>query len=64
MLSGRYDEVFPFREGIEPLFQMLREPKRLALYDGGHFATHEIAVPVVNAWLDQTLGRPAWDPIR
>ena len=31
-------------------------PERLVLYDGGHFATPETAVPVVNAWLDQTLG--------
>ncbi len=59
MLSGRYDEVFPLKEGIEPLQRILREPKRLILYDGGHFATLETAVPIVNAWLDQTLGRVA-----
>src|SRR5260370_30140593 len=56
MLSGRYDEVFPLKEGIEPLYRILREPKRLVLYDGGHFATFETAVPVVNEWLDQTAG--------
>jgi hypothetical protein len=47
--------LFPLKEGIEPLYRILREPKRLALYVGGHFATIETAVPIVNAWLDQTL---------
>jgi formylglycine-generating enzyme required for sulfatase activity/DNA-binding winged helix-turn-helix (wHTH) protein len=57
MLSGRYDEVMPLKESGEPLYRILREPKRLMLYDGGHFATLETAAPIVNGWLDETLGR-------
>lgn len=56
MLSGRYDEVMPYKRDIEPLYKLLPEPKRLALFDGGHFAPLEIAVPIVNGWLDETLG--------
>jgi hypothetical protein len=43
MLSGRYDEVFPLKDGVEPLYRILQELKRWVLYDGGHFATLENA---------------------
>ncbi len=56
MLNGRYDEVNPLRTRIEPLFKLLREPKKMVLYDSGHSPPFEIAVPVINAWLDETLG--------
>jgi serine/threonine protein kinase/dienelactone hydrolase len=56
LLNGRYDEVNPLKTQIEPLFKLLREPKRLHLYDSGHTPPFEIIVPVVNGWLDETLG--------
>ena len=56
MLSGRYDEAFPLTTMIEPLYKLLREPKKLVLYDGSHTPPIEIAVPVINQWLDETLG--------
>ncbi len=56
MLNGRYDEVFPLKTDIEPLYKFLREPKRQFLYDAGHSPPLEIIVPVVNSWLDETLG--------
>jgi len=56
LLNGRYDEVFVFKTEAEPLYKLLLEPKRLALFDGGHFASLEVAVPIVNGWLDETLG--------
>jgi serine/threonine protein kinase/formylglycine-generating enzyme required for sulfatase activity len=56
LLNGRYDEVNPLKTQIEPLFKLLREPKRLYLYDSGHTPPFEIIVPVINGWLDETLG--------
>jgi serine/threonine protein kinase/formylglycine-generating enzyme required for sulfatase activity/predicted esterase len=55
MLNGRYDEVNPLRTHIEPLYQLLRAPKQLYLYDSGHSPPFEIAVPVINQWLDEKL---------
>lgn len=56
MLNGRYDEAYQFKTEIEPLYKLLREPKRLEVYDAGHTPPIETAVPVVNRWLDETLG--------
>jgi serine/threonine protein kinase/formylglycine-generating enzyme required for sulfatase activity/dienelactone hydrolase len=57
MLNGRYDEDFAFKTQVEPLFKLLREPKRLELYDGGHSPTFEVATSIINGWLDETLGK-------
>jgi serine/threonine protein kinase/formylglycine-generating enzyme required for sulfatase activity/predicted esterase len=57
MLNGRYDEVNPLKTSIEPLFKLLREPKRQYLYDAGHSPPLEIIVPVINNWLDETVGQ-------
>ncbi len=59
LLNGRYDEVNPIRTNVEPAFKLLREPKRMQLYDAGHTPPLEIIVPVVNGWLDETLGKVA-----
>ena len=57
LLNGRYDEVNPLRTNVEPLFKLLREPKRMQTYDAGHSPPLEIIVPVINGWLDETLGK-------
>jgi len=56
MLNGRYDEAYPHKTDVEPLYKLLREPKRLIVYEAGHTPPIEIAVPVVNDWLNETLG--------
>lgn len=56
ILHGRYDETLPLRYHGEPLQRLLRAPKRIILYDGGHIPPPEISVPPINAWLDETLG--------
>jgi hypothetical protein len=56
MSHGRYDEDTPLKTRGEPLFKLLREPKRLVLFDGGHIPPFELFVPTMNAWLDETLG--------
>ena len=59
VINGRYDETFPYNTDAKPLFKLLREPKKIVLYDGGHIPTVEFFVPTVNNWLDETLGNVA-----
>lgn len=57
LLNGRYDEENPWARHAAPLWRLLPEPKRLSIVDGGHLPPAEGRVPVINAWLDETLGR-------
>ncbi len=56
LTHGRYDEGCRLKSEAEPLQKLLREPKRLVLYDGGHIAKPEFFVPTINGWLDETMG--------
>lgn len=56
MLNGRYDEAYPLKTDIEPLYRLFQGPKRLLLYDGGHTSPLEVEVPAVNEWLDEVMG--------
>ncbi|TVL96589.1 MAG: hypothetical protein CV087_23600 [Candidatus Brocadia sp. WS118] len=56
LLNGRYDEALPAETSARPLFNLLPEPKKLALVDGGHVPPIEERVPIINEWLDKTLG--------
>jgi eukaryotic-like serine/threonine-protein kinase len=56
MVNGRYDENGPLESEVMPLWQLLPEPKRLALVEGGHNPPPESRTPVIQAWLDETLG--------
>ncbi|HEU4698250.1 MAG TPA: SUMF1/EgtB/PvdO family nonheme iron enzyme, partial [Gemmatimonadales bacterium] len=58
LLNGRNDEEHPWLSRGLPLWNLLREPKKLILVDGaGHLPPAEARVPAINAWLDETLGR-------
>jgi eukaryotic-like serine/threonine-protein kinase len=56
MIHGRYDELTPLKSAAEPLYKLLREPKRLEHFKGGHMPSIEFLVPTVNGWLDEKLG--------
>jgi formylglycine-generating enzyme required for sulfatase activity/tRNA A-37 threonylcarbamoyl transferase component Bud32 len=57
LLNGRYDEEHPYHTRALPLWNLLREPKRLVLVDSaGHVPPQEALVPAVNQWLDETMG--------
>lgn len=56
MIHGRYDEAVMFESEARPLFELLTEPKRLVVFDQGHIPPLEVSVPIVNQWLDETLG--------
>ena len=59
LINGRYDETFPYNTDAKPLFKLLREPKKIVTYDGGHIPTVEFYVPAVNNWFDETFGKVA-----
>lgn len=56
ILHGRYDEGCRLKSQAEPLHKLLREPKRLMLYEGGHILSQEFTVPAINNWLDEVMG--------
>jgi eukaryotic-like serine/threonine-protein kinase len=56
LMHGRYDEGCRLKSEAEPLQKLMREPKRLVLYDGGHIPRLEFIVPAINSWLDETMG--------
>jgi len=56
LLNGRYDEAFPIETVALPFYKLMSEPKQLSLVDGGHVPPLEKRVPIINKWLDETLG--------
>ncbi|MCG8606831.1 SUMF1/EgtB/PvdO family nonheme iron enzyme, partial [bacterium] len=56
MLHGRYDEVQTFETWALPLYNLMKEPKRLEAVESGHMPPVEIRVPIINDWLDETMG--------
>jgi eukaryotic-like serine/threonine-protein kinase len=56
MIHGRYDEANPLKFDARPLYKLLREPKHLEIYEGGHRPPIEVLVPMMNRWLDEKLG--------
>jgi len=56
MIHGRYDEILLLKIGAEPLYKLLREPKRLEIFEGGHAPPIEVLAPTINGWLDEKLG--------
>ena len=57
IVSGRYDEDTPVRTATEPLLKLMKEPKRLTLYEGGHVPSVEVLMSTTSGWLDEHLGR-------
>jgi dienelactone hydrolase len=57
LLQGRYDEDTPMTIATEPLLRLLREPKRLIVYEGGHTPSRDVWVREIQKWLDETLGK-------
>ena len=56
MLHGLYDEDTPFTSHAQPLYRLLREPKRLKTYEGGHSPPTDVFIPTIRQWFDETLG--------
>jgi formylglycine-generating enzyme required for sulfatase activity/dienelactone hydrolase len=56
LLNGKYDEAFALETEALPFYELLTEPKKLVLVESGHVPPMEKRVPIVNKWLDDTLG--------
>jgi hypothetical protein len=38
------------------MFRLLREPKRLQIFEGAHVPPAEVLVPALTKWFDETMG--------
>jgi hypothetical protein len=56
MMAGRWDESHPLRTEAEPLFALLRQPKKLMVFDGSHIPPFDLWVRTINQWFDETMG--------
>jgi formylglycine-generating enzyme required for sulfatase activity/DNA-binding winged helix-turn-helix (wHTH) protein len=56
LMNGRYDDRTIEHISFEPFYQMLSMPKKRVRFEGGHMPPPEIAVPIINGFLDETLG--------
>jgi len=56
LLNGKQDEEHLYKTRALPLYNLLKEPKKIAMVDGGHLPSLEVRVPVINKFLDETLG--------
>jgi hypothetical protein len=56
MLHGRNDEELVYKSMGLPFYNLMKEPKRLELVDGGHMPSLEVRTPIINKFLDETLG--------
>jgi pimeloyl-ACP methyl ester carboxylesterase len=57
VMNGTYDEVFPAEQCAIPLYNLLPEPRKLELLNSGHAPPLGQRVPVINRWLDETMGQ-------
>jgi hypothetical protein len=56
LIQGKYDEEYTLAAHAKPLYQLLREPKQFVVIDSGHVPPLEARVPLINRFLDETLG--------
>ncbi len=56
LLNGKQDEEHLYKTRALPLYNLLQEPKKLAMVNGGHLPSLEVRVPIINNFLDETLG--------
>jgi eukaryotic-like serine/threonine-protein kinase len=56
IVNGREDEEHPWLTRALPLWNLLSEPKQLALFEGvGHLPPPEMRIPAIRAFLDDVL---------
>ena len=56
IVQGTYDEDTPLRTAADPLFNLMTQPKKRQLFDGGHVPTVDVLLKLTAGWLDETLG--------
>jgi len=55
-MYGKYDEAMPYNLLVLPFYKLLKDVKALELVNSGHIPPIEIGVPLINKWLDESLG--------
>jgi serine/threonine protein kinase/formylglycine-generating enzyme required for sulfatase activity len=55
-LYGKYDEVMPYNLIVAPFYKLLNNIKAVELVNSGHIPPIELRVPLINKWLDESLG--------
>ncbi|HEY0591711.1 MAG TPA: protein kinase [Thermoanaerobaculia bacterium] len=56
MLQGKWDETVAFDSEAMALYNLLPEPKRLEVFEGGHVPPPARMISSTTAWFDETLG--------
>lgn len=56
LLNGKQDEEHLYKTRALPLYNLFQEPKKLAMVNGGHLPSLEVRAPIINNFLDETLG--------
>lgn len=56
IMNGKFDEVVYFSDSVLPAFNLLPEPKKLAALNTAHVPPLAMRVPLINKWLDESLG--------
>jgi hypothetical protein len=56
LLYGKYDESMPYNLLVLPFYKLLKDLKEIKLVNSGHIPPIEIRVPIINKWLDESLG--------
>lgn len=57
LVNGQHDEEHPWLTRGQPLWNLLREPKRLVLVEGaGHLPPPEALIPAITGFLEDVLG--------
>ena len=55
-LYGKYDEAMPYNLLVLPFYKLLKNIKGVELVNSGHIPPIEVRVPIINKWLDESLG--------
>ena len=57
MMHGKYDEDTPLLSAGMPLFDLLRQPKEIVLFEGGHAPTSELMFQTMGPFFDKVMGK-------
>jgi serine/threonine protein kinase/formylglycine-generating enzyme required for sulfatase activity len=55
-MYGKYDEAMPYNLLVLPFYKLLKDIKGTELVNSGHIPPIELRVPLINKWLDESLG--------
>jgi dienelactone hydrolase len=56
IVQGTFDEDTPLKTAADPLFELMVQPKKRELFEGGHVPTIDVLLKLTADWLDETLG--------